>query len=90
MVVKGKVTTDPHVIESWVTERKGRPGIARKIDDTEVLSVLCISFPDDPRDRSLKPISWDEFFETFQREKLVFIYQERTGAGELSCICEFV
>jgi len=38
----------------------------------------------------LQPISWNDFFEKFDKEKLVMIYQEEKVNGEPSYFCKFV
>jgi hypothetical protein len=44
--------------------------------------ILRLDF--DPRDDSLDPLSWDEFFKRFDSTRLSFIYQEETGDGKKS------
>jgi hypothetical protein len=36
--------------------------------------LLRVDF--EPREDRLEPISWDAFFETFERSKLAFLYQD--------------
>jgi hypothetical protein len=48
--------------------------------------IIRIEFPGAPgsRDESLEPISWDEFFDKFEKNKLALVYQETTATGEKS------
>jgi hypothetical protein len=65
--------------------RGGRPAVVKstrsKGDDPR---ILRIDFPGYSRSGSLEEISWEEFFEKFQREKLALVYQETTARGQKS------
>jgi hypothetical protein len=41
-------------------------------------------FPGLFRGASLEPISWDEFFDKFEKEKLAFLHQDGTARGKTS------
>jgi hypothetical protein len=71
-----RTTTDHEVIRRWVEERGGRGGLLR----------IDFGKPDE----SLDPISWDEFFETFDENNLAFLYQDRTASGRKSRFAKFV
>jgi hypothetical protein len=82
---KSKVTTDHDEIRRWVEKRGGRPAVVKatggKGDD---LGILRIDFPGFSGEGTLEPISWEEFFEKFDREGLAFVYQETTASGQKS------
>jgi hypothetical protein len=88
---KSKVTTDHDEIRRWVEERGGRPAIVKatggKGDDA---GILRIDFPGFSGQGTLEPISWEEFFEKFDREGLAFVYQETTAGGQQSNFNEIV
>jgi hypothetical protein len=46
--------------------------------------ILRIDFPGYSNSGSLEEISWEEFFERFDREKLALIYQDNTARGQKS------
>ncbi|MGV3771596.1 MAG: hypothetical protein ACO1QB_01755 [Verrucomicrobiales bacterium] len=46
--------------------------------------VLRIDFPGYSGGDSLEPISWDEWYEKFQKNKLSFLYQDKTKDGKES------
>jgi anaerobic selenocysteine-containing dehydrogenase len=50
----------------------------------EDTGILRIDFPGYSGSDSLEEISWDEFFEKFDREKLALVYQETTARGQKS------
>ena len=69
-----KLTADHAEIRRWVEERGGHPGVVPARDGRRRLAV---SF--DPA--ACEPLSWDEFFERFDRESLAFAYPLE-GNGE--------
>ena len=79
-----KATTDHAKIRSWVEERGGRPAAVKGTGGGSDPGVLRIDFPGYTGDESLKPITWEEFFEKFEKEKLAFLYQEETKEGNES------
>lgn len=76
--VASLVTTNHAEIRNWAEQRQGVPSTVRGRTGT-----LRIDFPDGP-ESSLEPISWDEWFATFDEHRLAFLYQEKTAAGKLS------
>jgi hypothetical protein len=68
-----KLTADHAEIRRWVEEHGGRPGLVETGDGRERLAVTF--------DEGCPPVSWDEFFERFDRESLAFAY-DPDGNGE--------
>ena len=62
-----KLTADHAEIRRWVEEHGGYPGLVEAADGRERLAVMF-----DPD--SCRPVSWEEFFERFDRESLAFEY----------------
>jgi len=75
---EAKVTTDQEEIRNSVEERGGHPA---KVKGTE---VLRIDYPGFSGEERLEEIEWDEFFREFNRNKLAFLYQEKTKDGKQS------
>ena len=50
--------------------------------------ILRLEF--DPKDEGLKEVSWDDFFQKFDDEKLAFLHQEKTADGKISRFHKFV
>jgi hypothetical protein len=76
-------TTDHDRIREWVEERGGRPTAVRRTSRRGT-GILRIDFPGYSGEKSLEPISWDEFFDKFDDQNLVFLFQERTARGQKS------
>ena len=73
-MAEAKTTTDHDVIRRWVESRGGRPAHVTGTGDPGDPGVLRIDFAD-PDDR-LEEISWDDWFEAFEENKLAFLYQD--------------
>lgn len=52
--------------------------------------ALRIEFPGYSGGEPLEPISWDEFFQTFDEKHLTMLYQETTVSGQDSRFVKFV
>jgi hypothetical protein len=70
-----KTTTDHDEIRRWAEERGGRPALALEQNDQPL--GLRIEFPEDRGKKDeLQLISWEEFFEKFDEDNLVFLYRD--------------
>jgi len=78
-------TTNHDEIRNWVQTRRGRPSRVKGARDG---GLLRIDFGD-PEER-LEEISWSDFFEIFDRNKLAFLHQDETADGEKSRFNKFV
>ncbi len=86
---EAKQTTDHEKIRRWAEARGGHPAsVASTAHKGEHAGILRIDF--DPKDAKLKRISWDDFFEKFDEEGLVFLYQDKTADGAESRFHKFV
>jgi hypothetical protein len=90
MAGESKVTTDREEIRRWVEARGGRPARVRDTGGDGDPGILRIDFPGDDADAGLEPISWDEWFEWFDRNGLAFLYQDEKADGELSTFNKLV
>ena len=61
-------TRDHETIRRWVEERGGKPARVRGTQD-----LLRISFGFSSK--SLEEITWEEFFEAFERNNLMLVYE---------------
>jgi hypothetical protein len=79
------MTTDREEICRWVEERGGHPAIVKRTArGKQQEGIIRIDFPGFSGERSLEPISWDKWFEIFERRHLSFLYQDRTATGKPS------
>jgi hypothetical protein len=76
-------TTDHDRIREWVEERGGRPTAVRGTSRRGT-GILRIDFPGYSGGGKLEEISWEDFFDKFDDENLVFLYQDRTARGQKS------
>jgi hypothetical protein len=69
-------TTDHEIIRRWAEKRGGRPARiaatapAKSAGRTGSSGILRIA------NESLEPISWEEFYRTFDKQKLALLYQD--------------
>jgi hypothetical protein len=84
---EAKVTTNHAEIRRWAEKRGGHPATVKATSDGEA-GILRFDF--DPKDETLKDVSWDEFFRKFDEEKLAFLHQDKTADGKTSRFHKFV
>ncbi len=76
-------TTDHAVVRDLVEEYDGYPAHVERTEGNDS-GLLRLAFPDvesrdgDPNE-DLKELSWEEFFEEFDRERLALVYPEDLG-----------
>lgn len=87
---QSKKTTDHDEIRHWVEERRGKPARVRGTGGVDDPGLLRIDMPDAEPDEELEPITWDTFFEKFEREHLAFVYQDKTKEGQPSRFSKLV
>ena len=87
---ESKTTTDCDEIRRWAEARGGRPATVKGTESGgDDAGILRINFPGGEEDR-LEDISWNDFCEKFQGERLAFLYQEQTKDGGESRFFKFV
>ena len=77
------VTTDHEVIRRWASARKAVPATVPGTEHDGHLGVLRLNFPGYSGDR-LVEVSWDDWFEAFDKRRLNFIFQEKQSGGKRS------
>ena len=90
MTREAKRTADHKTIREWAETRKGKPAAVRGTGQDREPGVLRIDFPGYRGAQTLQHISWDEFFEKFDKEKLEFLYQDKTASGKTSRFCKLI
>jgi hypothetical protein len=83
-------TRSHEVIRAWARRRHANPATvrSRKSEQPRVLRFDFDAQGEEPNPR-LKPISWDAFFEVFDKRELVMLFQERLKNGNVSNFARF-
>lgn len=81
---ESKTTTDHEEIRRWVEERGGHPARVKDTERKGSPGLLRIDYPGYSGADSLEAISWDEFFIGFDKNNLVFLYQDKLKDGSKS------
>lgn len=84
MAGESKTTTNHDEIRSWVEERGGNPARVKGTDKGKSAGLLRIDYPGFSGEDTLEQITWEEFFEAFDDNKLAFLYQDETKDGKQS------
>ncbi|HET9792592.1 MAG TPA: hypothetical protein VFR08_14945 [Candidatus Angelobacter sp.] len=81
-----KTTQDHEVIRSWAEKRGAVPAEVSSTHRRDEPGILRFCFPTarDQKNDKLNEISWDDFFEKFDENKLQLVYQEKTASGRQS------
>ncbi len=77
-------TRNHDVIRQWAEERGGQPATIAGTEHEGRPGVLRFDFPDYAGGGRLRPVDWDEWFETFDQRNLVFLFQEQMKDGRQS------
>lgn len=78
----GHTTTDHDFIRRWVEERGGWPARVKGTGDSDDPGLIRIDFPGYSGGDSLERISWDDWLEKFEENKLAFLHRDIETDGE--------
>ena len=78
---ESRITTDHGKIQSWTEERGGWPARVKGSNSGNSSGILRIDYKGFSGAETLERISWEEFFQGFESNKLAFLYQEKTKDG---------
>ena len=68
MAGQSKITTDHGEIQSWAEKRGGKPAVVKDTKGKgEGVGMLRINFPGYAGRQSLEEITWEDFFDTFEK-----------------------
>jgi hypothetical protein len=81
-------TTDHETIRTWVERRGSMPARVNESAGNDPGSLAIM--PKGKEDDSLLSIPWEEFFETFESERLAFAYQTEKADPNTKWFCQFV
>lgn len=71
-------TTDHGEIRTWAEDHGGKPAAVKTTHKDGDVGIIRIMFPDAPNTDhdALQEISWDEFFQEFEKRDLALLYEE--------------
>ena len=83
-------THDHQIIKKWAEERNGVPARVAGTEANGDEGILRIHFPEFSKSDDLEQISWEDFFDDFEKDKLDFLYQDKKANGDMSTFHKFV
>jgi hypothetical protein len=71
-----ETTTDHETIRTWAEKHGGKPAAVRRTHQGDDVGIIRIMFPQAPQSEheDLVEITWDEFFEEFEKRNLALVY----------------
>jgi hypothetical protein len=90
MASESQTTTDHDEIRKWVESNKGKPASVKDTGGGDGPGILRIDFPGGAGEDSLEHISWEEWFDKFEENRLAFLYQSEKASGEASTFFRLV
>jgi hypothetical protein len=75
-----QVTTDHEEIREWAQRHGGKPAAVASTHDEDDVGIVRIMFPKAKQSEhaNLTEISWEEFFEEFEKRSLALVYDENS------------
>jgi hypothetical protein len=75
-----ETTTDHETIRKWAEKHGGKPAAVRRTHQGDDVGIVRIMFPNAPQSEhdELDEITWDEFFEEFEKRNLALLYDEKS------------
>jgi hypothetical protein len=75
-----ETTTDHETIRKWAESKGGKAAAVRRTHQGGDVGIIRIMFPDAPQSEheELDEITWDEFFEEFEKRNLALLYDEKS------------
>jgi hypothetical protein len=78
--VMAETTTDHEAIRKWAGKHDGRPAAVGRTHQRGDVGIIRIMFPKAPQSEheELVEITWDEFFEEFEKRELALLYDDKS------------
>ena len=86
-MAEARKLTDHDDIRRWIEDRGGRPARVKATAE-DGGGILRVDFREP--DQGLEELSWEEFFEIFDSNRLALLEQEETAGGSVSRFAKFV
>jgi hypothetical protein len=80
-----RTTTDHDEIRTWAEGKGGRPAAVERTHKGDDVGIIRIMFPDAPNSEhdALTEISWDAFFDEFDKRELALLYEDDSMFSKL-------
>jgi hypothetical protein len=74
--IMAETTTDHDTVRRWVESKGGKPAAVDRTHQAGDVGIIRIMFPKAPQSEhdDLVEISWEEFFEEFEKRELALLY----------------
>jgi len=76
--------TDHDAIRRWAEERGGKPACVKGTGGKDDTGMIRLDFPGYSGEGKLQPISWDDWFKSFDANDLALLVQDETADGQQS------
>jgi len=83
-------TIDHDIIRRWSEQRNGQPAHIKGTEGGLDKGGLCIRFQDEEPELAIEMLTWDKFFKIFEKNKLAFLYKDKSPSGAESRFYKFV
>jgi hypothetical protein len=73
-----ETATDHETVRQWAESKGGKPAAVQRTHQVGDVGIVRIMFPQAQQSEheSLVEISWDEFFEEFEKRELALVYDK--------------
>jgi hypothetical protein len=80
-----ETTTDHEAIRKWAESKGGRPAAVDRTHQGGDVGIIRLMFPKarESEHESLVEITWDEFFDEFEKRNLALVYDEKSMFNKL-------
>ena len=80
-----EVTTDHRKIQQWAQRHGGKPAAVASTHEKGDVGIIRIMFPKSPQSEhaNLEEITWEEFFEEFEKRSLALVYDDHSLFSKL-------
>ena len=74
-----KKTTDHATIKAWTEDRNGKPAVVGQTSHNGDSEVIRIHFENKTENTGLNKISWEEWFDQFEKNNLALLHSTEAG-----------
>jgi hypothetical protein len=76
-IAMAETTMDHDTIRKWAEKHGGKPAAVERTHQKGDVGIIRVMFPKAPQSEhdNLVEISWDEFFQEFDKRKLALLYE---------------